>query len=159
MSQPANAPDLVHGTALALGTRAVLIRGASGSGKSDLALRCIAAPSLPWSAQRAELVSDDQVRLVATARGIEVSPPPSIAGRMEVRGLGIVELPWRARAWLSLVVDLVAPSEIARYPLDDLTADLLGFPVPLIRLAAFECSAPVKLILALEKAPGVLTPP
>lgn len=154
MTAPDDAADpppsvCVHATALALGDRAVLIRGPSGSGKSDLALRCIAAPPVGFSAHRAELVSDDQVMLTLTAAGIEASAPASIAGRIEVRGLGIMALPHRASARLALVVDLVAPADVPRYPLDPTTALFFGLEVPAVRLAAFEASAPVKLLLAL----------
>jgi HPr kinase/phosphorylase len=67
--------ELVHATALVLGEKAALIRGASGAGKSDLALRCISLPMLAHIPHRAELVSDDQVRLRNVDGAIEVSPP------------------------------------------------------------------------------------
>ncbi len=152
MIQSANETELVHGTALALGESAVLIRGPSGSGKSDLALRCIATPPLAGSALRAELVSDDQVRLRLQGTAIEASPPATIAGKMEVRGLGIVTLPFRPLARLALVVDLVAPADVPRFPLDRISACYFGIEVPLLRLSAFETSAAVKLILALQGA-------
>lgn len=159
MSPSASAADLVHATAVALGGKAALIRGPSGSGKSDLALRAIAVPRLAHLAHRIELVSDDQVRLVSTPGGIEVTPPPTIAGKIEVRGLGIVELPYCPAALLALVVDLVPQTEIPRYPLEEIRETFFGVPVPVVRLAAFEPSAPVKLVLALNAAPTVLTPP
>lgn len=159
MSQPAIGAERVHATALALGEKAVLIRGPSGSGKSDLALRCIATAPLPWSKQRIELVADDQVVLTLRRGAIEATCPPQIAGRIEVRGLGILTLPHRPEARLALVVDLAPPAEVPRYPLEDSAATLLGTNVPLLRLAPFEASAPVKLILALEAARVVLTPP
>jgi len=152
MSQPANGRDLVHGTALALGDKAVLIRGPSGSGKSDLALRCIAAAPLAHIPLRIELVADDQVSLVRGERGIEVSAPPTIAGKMEVRGLGILSLPHRPSAVLTLVVDLVSVSDVPRFPLDEVSAEFLGVEIPVVRLAPFEASSPVKVILALEAA-------
>ena len=155
MSPSTSRPDLVHGTALALGGKAALIRGPSGSGKSDLALRCVALPPLPHNPWRAELVADDQVCMALKGDAIEVSPPGTIAGRIEVRGLGILTLPYRAAARLALVVDLVPAAEVPRFPLEHLTAEYLGVTVPLVRLAAFESSAPVKLILALGAAPEV----
>jgi serine kinase of HPr protein (carbohydrate metabolism regulator) len=160
MSNPrANTPESVHATAIALGDKSVLIRGPSGSGKSDLALRCIAAAPLAHAADRAELVSDDQVILSRTAKGIETTAPPTIAGKIEVRGLGIVELPYRASACLALVVDIVPAEDVPRYPLDQLTAVFWDIEVPVVRLAAFEASAPVKLLLALNAAAVPLTPP
>lgn len=159
MSPSATGAELVHGTALALGGKAVLIRGPSGSGKSDLALRCIAAPPLAHVPHRAELIADDQVYLTPTGRGIEATPPPSIAGKIEVRGLGVLDLPYRSAARLVLAVDLVPPADVPRYPLDSLATLFFGLAVPTLRLAPFEASAPVKLILALARAPDVLTPP
>lgn len=154
MSPLSNAADLAHGTAVALGAKAALIRGGSGAGKSDLALRCIALPPLAHVSLRAELVSDDQVRLAAKEGGIEVAPPATIAGKIEVRGLGILTLPYRALARLALVVDLVPPDEVPRYPLEPESANYLGMDFPLVRLAPFEASAPVKLVLALDAAPA-----
>lgn len=153
MSAPAVGPPppyaLVHATALALGDRGALIRGPSGAGKSDLALRCIAAAPLAACPVRAELVSDDQVVLTRTDRGIDASPPATIAGKIEVRGVGIVAMPYRPSARLVLVVDLVSAAEVPRYPLQPASAELLGVVVPRIGLAPFEASAPVKLLLAL----------
>lgn len=154
MSPLSNAADLAHGTAVALGAKAALIRGGSGAGKSDLALRCIALPLLAHVSLRAELVSDDQVRLAAKEGGIEVAPPATIAGKIEVRGLGILTLPYRALARLALVVDLVPPDEVPRYPLEPESATYLGMDFPLVRIAPFEASAPVKLVLALDAAPA-----
>ncbi|WP_072396518.1 HPr kinase/phosphatase C-terminal domain-containing protein [Hyphomicrobium sp. CS1GBMeth3] len=159
MSPSPSATELVHATALALGDKAVLIRGPSGSGKSDLTLRCIALPPLAHSPLRAELVADDQVQCVRREDGLVVSPPATLAGKIEVRGLGILTLTYRPSARLALVVDLVASEAVERYPLESLTAEYLGIVLPVVRLAPFEASAPVKLILALEAAPGTLTAP
>jgi len=159
MSQ--NGADLlVHGTAVALAGKAALVRGPSGSGKSDLVLRCIAAAPLPFrSAAYPELVADDQVRLTRTPQGLEVAPPATLAGKIEVRGLGIVEVPWRPAASLALVVELVAAGEVERFPLEPLSTVFLGLAVPVVRLWPFEASAPVKLLLALAAAPAVLAQP
>jgi HPr kinase/phosphorylase len=158
MTPSASAAELVHGTALALDGKAVLIRGASGSGKSDLALRCIASPS-PIGLPRVDLLSDDQIWLTRNGRSIEATPPPAIAGKIEVRGLGIVGVPYCASARLALVIDLVPPDRVPRFPLEKLSTELLGTTVPLLRLAPFEASAPLKVILALARSPEVLTPP
>ena len=158
MTLSASAAELVHGTALALDGKAVLIRGISGSGKSDLALRCIGLPS-PMDMPRVELLSDDQVWLTRDGRGIEGTPPPAIAGKIEVRGLGIVEVAYCASARLALVIDLVPPDRVPRFPLEELFTELLGTTVPLLRLTPFEASAPLKVVLALARYPEVLTPP
>lgn len=158
MTPSASAAEFVHGTALARDGKAVLIRGASGSGKSDLALRCIGL-SLPMDLPRVQLLSDDQVWLTRDVRGIEATPPPAIAGKIEVRGLGIVEVSYCASARLALVIDLVPPDRVPRFPLEELFTELLGTPVPLLRLTPFEASAPLKVVLALARYPDVLTPP
>lgn len=159
MRLSATATETVHATAIALGEKAALIRGPSGSGKSDLALRCIAAAPLAHSLLRAELVSDDQVRLTLSNGAIEASPPPAIAGKIEVRGIGILTLPYRPSARLALVVDLVPAAEVPRFPLEAVRETYLGIEVPVLRLAASQPSTPLKLILALEMAAVALTAP
>jgi serine kinase of HPr protein (carbohydrate metabolism regulator) len=159
MRLSATETETVHATAIALGDKAALIRGPSGSGKSDLALRCIAAAALAHSPLRAELVSDDQVCLTLSDGAIVVGPPPAIAGKIEVRGLGILTLPYRPSARLALIVDLVPAADVPRCPLDAVVATYLGVEIPVLRLAAFQLSTPVKLILALETASTALTAP
>lgn len=143
------ARELVHGTCVALGRRGVLLRGASGSGKSDLALRFIAlADDAEGSAQ---LVADDQVFVEARGDGtLDASAPPAIAGKIEVRGIGIVDMPFIEAARLVLVCDLVKREDVPRMSPDPLErTEIAGVAVPLLRLYAFEPSAPLKLKLAL----------
>jgi serine kinase of HPr protein (carbohydrate metabolism regulator) len=144
---------VVHGTAVAVGGRAALLRGASGSGKSDLALRALATPASRAVAASFELVADDQVVIRATEHGLTVSPPDRLQGLIEVRGLGIFTVPHRSEAHLSLLVDLVGPNQVERLP-DPWPAEcLLGVSLPVLRLAPFEASAPLKLALALMREP------
>jgi serine kinase of HPr protein (carbohydrate metabolism regulator) len=131
----------VHGTAIALGGEGVLLRGPSGAGKSDLALRLID--------QGARLVADDQTELRRDGDDIIMSAPATIAGQMEVRGLGIMSMPSVASAPLRLVVDLLPSAEIERMPLPR-DCRLLDRTLPAIALAPFEASAPAKLRLALR---------
>ncbi len=131
----------VHGNSVAIDGSGVLLRGPSGSGKSDLALRLID--------QGACLVADDQTELRLIDDEIGMSAPPTIAGRMEVRGLGIVRMSQMASAPLRLVVDLLSRERIERLPEPNSCA-LLGRTVPLLALAGFEASAPAKLRLALR---------
>jgi HPr kinase/phosphorylase len=131
----------VHGTSVALGGDGVLLRGPSGSGKSDLALRLIDEGAL--------LIADDQTELRLVGGALRMSAPPTIAGKMEVRGVGILSVDNAKSAPLRLVVDLVAPSAVERLP-EPLTCEFLGSPVPRICLAPFEASAPAKLRLALR---------
>lgn len=146
--------ELIHGTAIAFGARGVLLRGPSGAGKSDLALRCIAlAHSLPTPAPPM-LVADDQVLAEAEAGGIVLRPPATIAGLIEVRGVGIVRLPYAASVRLVLVVELVQPDMVERLPEPGAVATIAGFDIALARLSAFEASAPLKVVLALDRATG-----
>ena len=136
--------ETLHATAVEIGGNAVLLRGPSGSGKSDLALRLIDGG--------ATLVADDRVTLSRQGADIMVGAPAAIAGRIEVRGLGIVRLPCAGPAPLRLVVDLVRQGEAERLPKAEETV-LLGVAIPLMHLAPFEASAPAKLRLALRLAP------
>ncbi len=131
----------VHGTSVALGDEGILLRGPSGCGKSDLALRLID--------QGGRLVADDQTELHLDGDEIAMTAPAVIAGRIEVRGLGIVSVPSRASAPLRLVVDLVPPAEIERMP-EAATCEILGHAIKRVALAPFEASAPAKLRLALR---------
>jgi HPr kinase/phosphorylase len=148
---------------------AALIRGPSGSGKSDLALRCLAQPLdrlFPLSAQQhgARLVADDRTDLtvmtttkpvavnVPSNRAVTASAPGAIAGLLEVRGLGIVAVPQVPQARLILVVDLATPDQVPRYP--DHATVAIGpegsvTVLPRMLIAPFEVASPLKLLLAL----------
>ena len=132
---------LVHATCVAIGGRGVLLRGASGSGKSDLALRLID--------QGAKLVSDDQVRISRHGEKLIARAPRSIAGKIEVRGIGIVAVSAKAFVPLALVVDLTSRTEIERMPRPQRWR-CLGRSVPKIQLDPFEASALAKLRLAVR---------
>lgn len=131
----------VYGTSVALEGEGILLRGASGSGKTDLALRLID--------EGARLIADDQTELKLLDGALRMTAPPNIAGQIEIRGLGIVGVAALASAPLRLVVDLVASDRIERLP-EPQFCNLLGRDVPLLALAPFEASAPAKLRLALS---------
>src|SRR3954467_1212574 len=86
--QPSSGPRLstetVHASTVASEGRAVLITGPSGSGKSDLALRLLD--------RGFTLVSDDQTLLKRSGTRLIASAPPTIVGKLEVRGIGIIDL-------------------------------------------------------------------
>jgi HPr kinase/phosphorylase len=146
------ARELIHGTCVALGSHAALIRGPSGSGKSDLALRFLALSAEPGLEPL--LVADDQVWVERQSDGsLAASAPPTLAGKIEVRGLGIVQVPHREAARLALAVDLVLPQEVPRMPPDPpARITIARETLPVVKLAPFELSAALKLRLALLSA-------
>jgi HPr kinase/phosphorylase len=133
----------VHGTSVALDGEGVLLRGPSGCGKSDLALRLID--------QGARLVADDQTELDIAGDEIAMTAPDTIAGQIEVRGVGILRVPSVPSAPLRVVVDLVPTDEVERLP-EKRACAMLGRSVPLLALAPFEASVVAKLRLALRAA-------
>jgi HPr kinase/phosphorylase len=152
----------LHATCIAIGEQGVLLRGASGAGKSDLALRlinCTAVFAPCGAPARAggrpiRLVADDQV-IVWNRDGMLMARPPEVlAGKLEVRGLGVVDLDYLREIAIALVVDLVPADSIERMPELKQTIEINGVVVPLLALAPFQASAPEKLALAL----AVLTP-
>lgn len=130
----------VHASCIAFEGQGVLLRGPSGSGKSDLALRAVEAG--------AELVADDLVMLGLRDGRVWASPLPQAGGRLEVRGVGIVRLPALDGAPLVLIADLAAPERLP----EPCFEPVLGVPVRRIRLAPFETSAAIKLRLAAHMA-------
>jgi HPr kinase/phosphorylase len=133
----------IHASCVELSGLGVLLRGASGSGKSDLALRLIEAG--------ARLVADDRTDLAIADGALVASSPATIAGRLEIRGVGIVDLPSVAMTRVGLAADLVAPAEIERLPAPRHCA-YLGIEIPLIAVTPFECSAAAKLRVAAREA-------
>lgn len=132
--------ETVHASCVAIDGRAVLIEGRSGEGKSDLALRLID--------RGAVLVADDYTFCVRENRRLVAQPPETIAGRIEVRGVGIVTLPFAAKAPVCLVVTILeAPP---RMP-EPRSRRIAGVEIPQIALTALEPSAPIKVELALRQ--------
>jgi HPr kinase/phosphorylase len=117
-----------------------LVLGPPGTGKSDLVLRLLSCGF--------ELVADDQVTIID---GV-ASGPAELAGLLEVRGLGVVRLPYRPRARLVLVVELARRTD--RMPLPVTHAEL---NLPVIYLDASAPSAPERVALALDCALGRIT--
>ena len=135
----------VHATCVDVDGMGVLLRGPPGSGKSDLALRLISGGAL--------LVADDRAEVAADGGRVMVSPPPEIAGLIEVRGLGILCFDHRDRVPLGLVLDLVPAATVERMA-EAGTCDFLGLAFPLWRLAPFDASAAAKVRLAVRIATG-----
>jgi serine kinase of HPr protein (carbohydrate metabolism regulator) len=133
--------ETVHASTVASEGRAVLITGPSGSGKSDLALRLLD--------RGFTLVSDDQTVVKRRGDRLIASAPPTIAGKLEIRGIGIVELETVSDVPVSLIVELT--SEIQRLPDDSRERPLLGIAVPLISVDAMTASAASKVALGLDR--------
>ncbi|HEX7875006.1 MAG TPA: HPr kinase/phosphatase C-terminal domain-containing protein [Sphingobium sp.] len=132
--------ETLHATSVAIGGRAVLLCGPSGMGKSDLALRLID--------RGATLISDDYTIIKWVDDRLEATAPATIVGKMEVRGVGLVDMPNIDYARISLIVDL--SNDIERMPLDPELRAIAGTDVPVVRIAPFEASAPIKVELALK---------
>ena len=149
----------MHATCVALDGRGVLLRGPSGAGKSDLALRLISQPvGLPAGLSApllrpvaARLVADDQVIVWPRAGQLIARAPAPLAGKIEVRGLGIIDVTPVAEIAVALVVDLVPPGDVVRLPDDGLCIEIETISLPIMRLAPFEPSAATKLALALAR--------
>jgi serine kinase of HPr protein (carbohydrate metabolism regulator) len=119
----------------------VLITGPSGSGKSDLTLRLLD--------RGFTLVSDDQTLVRKDGNRLLASAPPTIAGKLEIRGIGIVDMDRVEDVPIALLVELT--SEIRRLPDDSRERPILGIPLPLITIDAMPASAPSKVALALDR--------
>ena len=146
---PPAASRLLHASCVQLDGAGVIVRGASGSGKSDLCLRLIDAGGL--------LVADDQVLLERAAGDglLLASAPAGLAGLIEVRGVGILRLPRVVgRSPVRLVVDLCPWGEVDRLPPERgsgaSTCKLLGVALPRLGLDPFAASTCAKIGFALR---------
>ncbi len=133
--------ETVHASSVAIEGRAVLITGPSGAGKSDLALRLLD--------RGFTLVSDDQTIVKKIGTRLIASAPPTIRGKLEIRGVGIVEMDNVDEVPVALVVELT--SELQRLPDDSRERPVLGVGVPLISVDAMTASAASKVALALDR--------
>jgi HPr kinase/phosphorylase len=127
----------IHATCVKLASGAgVLLLGASGSGKSDLALRLIDGG--------ATLVADDRCDLFVEGSALTARAPATLAGLIELRGVGIVTMPHEKSAAIALVVELVPRADVVRLP-EPGQITHLGVSVRSVRLHAFDASTPAKI--------------
>lgn len=138
---PRLSAETIHASTVAKDGRAVLITGPSGSGKSDLALRLLD--------RGFTLVSDDQTILRKDVDRLLAIAPPNIAGKLEVRGLGIIEMDSISDIPVALIVELT--SDVQRLPDDSRERPILGVQLPIITVDAMTASAPAKVALALDR--------
>lgn len=136
----------LHATCVELEATGVILLGPSGSGKSDLALRLVDAG--------ARLVGDDRLEVERRGDLLFGRPAAALAGLLEVRGFGIVKLPWRPESPLGLAVTLQPEAALVRLPEPE-TYDLLGVPLPHLRLdpRAPSACAKIRLALVAERLP------
>ncbi len=135
-----SASNIIHASCVAIGGRGVLLSGRSGTGKSDLTLRLLD--------RGAVLVSDDYTCLCVAYGVLRASAPPTIAGKLELRGVGIVDMACMGDVPVCLLVDL--DDDPTRLP-EPQARTLAGIAVPLVALNAREASTPIKVELALSR--------
>ena len=141
VSGPRISAETLHASTVASEGRAVLITGPSGAGKSDLALRLLD--------RGFALVSDDRTIVKRAGNRLLASAPATIAGKLEVRGIGIIEMDTVSDVPVAMIVELT--SDIQRLPDDSRERLILGFSVPLVTIDAMTASAPSKVALALDR--------
>lgn len=147
----APAAQSVHASAVAIGAAGVLIRGASGSGKSSLALGLIMADR-----KRCRLIADDRVVLTVKDDMLFARAPEEIAGLLEVRGQGILPFPHVSPIPVRLVVDLVPPENAPRLPEPSEARTVLhGVTLPRLALPIGISDGPLRVVLAVERLPRV----
>ena len=142
MSAPSLSSETVHASAVAIDGLAVLIGGLPGRGKSDLALRLID--------RGASLISDDYTFIRRIEGKAIASAPATILGKIEMRGIGLIELETEQDVPVALFVDL--DEVAARLPEPGGARMIAGVPIPTISLAGLEASAPLKVETALRLA-------
>ncbi|MGE3149981.1 MAG: HPr kinase/phosphorylase [Pseudorhodoplanes sp.] len=134
----------IHASAVLVGARAVLIRGASGAGKSRLALALLAAPA-SGRLSFARLIGDDRICVEAAHGRLLVRPAPALAGLIEIRGIGIRTVAFERVGAVGLVVDLAIHAP--RLPTgDESRAEIAGVWLP--RLAVADGVDPLPVVLA-----------
>jgi len=133
--------ETLHASSVAMDGRAVLIAGPSGSGKSDLALRLLD--------RGFTLVSDDRTIVRKEGSKLTATAPETIKGKLEVRGVGIVEMETVSDMPVAIIVELT--SDIQRLPDDGRERIILGIGIPLINVDAMTASAPSKVAVALDR--------
>jgi serine kinase of HPr protein (carbohydrate metabolism regulator) len=144
-----SAAETIHASAVVVGERAVIIRGASGAGKSRLAAKLLDAGKTGLL-RYVRLIADDRIKISAAHGRLLVSAPDSIRGMIEVHGLGIRAVACEPMAVAGWIVD-VAAEDAARMP-EPAFAELLGVRIPRLAIKANKDALPI-LLAAFTTAP------
>ncbi len=166
----------LHASCVSIAGKGVLLLGVSGSGKSDLALRLIDSGAILVADDRVDIASSPSPALAGEGRGggshalgmeacgttpsltlppagrgdmLIASPPASLSGKIESRGIGILTLPHQNETPLALAVALVGREEVERLPEGQFWG-CLGLRLPLVSLYAFDASTPAKIRLYVQ---------
>lgn len=143
----------IHASLVSVRGTGVLIRGEPGSGKSTLALALIGDIRRDCT-----LVADDRVILSEDPSGLYGSPADSLAGLIEIRGVGIVRMSCRRRCKVGLVVDLLRGTSMPRLPEASVSAHILATSLPLLGLPIGVDQGALRVRAALSQLPGQLHP-
>lgn len=144
-----SAAATIHASVALVGEYGVLIRGASGSGKSALLLALIAA-----DIARNALVADDRVALAAHHGTLVASAPEELAGLIEVRGQGILTRPHVSPVVIDLAVDIEPPADCPRMPEPDERTEIAGISLCRLVLPAGTGDGPLRVLTALSERLG-----
>jgi serine kinase of HPr protein (carbohydrate metabolism regulator) len=136
----------LHASCVVVRETGILIRGPSGSGKSSLARRLLSEGER--LGRFARLVCDDRVRIENRNGRVAATAVPAIGGMIEVRGMGLLTLPYERSAIVGLVIDLTG--DPPRLPeAAERTVTLCGVPLPRIE-ARIEPGLPQAILLRLD---------
>lgn len=146
-------PPLIHATLISSEQRGALLIGASGTGKSDLALRLISINfTKEFCNQQPQLIADDQVELLVSDGKLYGQAPKPLQGLLEVHNLGIVKVPYGAKSEINLCVQLTPGQNPERLPPSPPpTKKIEGVSLPLIKLDPHQQTSPQKLLIALKQ--------
>ena len=134
-----------HACALEISQTGILIRGNSGSGKTSLMMGLLERAKR--ENLQAYLVCDDQVYLIPNSEGLDAIAPKEIAGAVEVRGYGIINLPNKDKTQVDLVVDLVEDEIVERMP-DQKFCELENLRLPLVEVPERHENQAVRIVYA-----------
>ncbi len=133
----------IHATLVNLNGVGILLIGKSGFGKSDLALRMIIDKG-------AKLVADDRVILNKENNILYGTSPDNIAGKLEVRGVGIYEFDYIKKSKIDLCIELCASREdVERMPQEE-NINFLGISITKLKIYPFDCSTICKIIVKID---------